>query len=263
MRQDSTTTILHDHDQPRLERSYTSSSEIEKGHPPKPAKSRHYFGIKLFLQKLLKLDPQESPEEGKLIKPGDVQLHDALAELSKLCDNIQTPNIEGNQTSDTEILTVITLKIIAALDILITANRSPQPPARATIDTILKHIGKEDSFLNSFQNFSNHHLIYHNDTNVFDSPELKWALFQIYWMLRDLAQNTTNRHDLTPEHVHSRALRKLPHSSGHIHISLNSFRLKDGKSPTSGLELSLYVVSDLPMLWNRYCHFCNWMDVHT
>jgi len=228
LHEDDHTAILHDHGhaRPRLERSYTSSSlDVEKCHPPKVGQSRRSFGLKLLLQKVLKHDHQESPEEDKPIKPGDVQLNDTLTELSKLCDNIQTPGIEDNQTSDTDILTATTSKIIAALDLLITANNDPQPEERAKIDEILTHIWKGDSFLNSFQNFSNHHLIRHNDTTVFGSDELKWALFRIYWMLRDLAQNTLKRHDLVPEHNDERPHSKLPHYFGHIHVSLNSSRL--------------------------------------
>jgi len=99
--------------------------------------------------------------------------------------------------------------------------------------------------LNCFESFSNHLLIQNLDTNVFDSFELKWALFQIYWLLRHLAQNTPNRRLLAVEDA-NRSSKLSRHSILISYFSLISFRLSMAEGPTSSLELSLYVGLDLP-----------------
>jgi hypothetical protein len=181
--------------------------DVEAGHKDASPKTRWPFTLKVFKMVFGK-DNQTVPEEEPLY-PGHVQLSVALTELYELCDRIRTPDTDDNQMAETDVLTIKTSKIIAALDLLITANERPRLREQRKIDMILRSIGELDGFLNSFQSFSNSVIIQHNGADVFDSPELKWALFQIYWMLRYLAQHTSKRRDQAIDKTNHRVFSKL------------------------------------------------------
>jgi len=234
-----------DHGQPSPERQHTSNSrDLELGHQGTPANSRWRFGSHVSNVESIELSP---------LIAEDTQLKNALVKLFKLC--------KDQGTADNDSLMAMTSGIISSLSSLIIANDEPETPQRARINRILNDTGNINGFLNCFESFSKHVIIQNLHAGEFDSLELRWALFQIYWLLRHLAQHPPNPRLLAAE-ARNRSC-KLPRYSILIpYFSLTSFRLSVAKGSTNGLELSLHVGLDpFVFLWRRRI-LCACMVVH-